>query len=151
MAGEKNSIIIPITLVAEGGGSNGTTDNTNPVGQQSQEQQNDVDKKQKKAAARAQGNNAAKAIISHVASQTVALALNGYGDITGNYVQGQNLQLAVSEAGKIAGAISMGWVGVVLYAVDKGVQAFNYASEMKKSEMQSAFAQKRVYGTTVKS
>ena len=151
MAGEKNSIIIPITLVAESGGVSPSTENTNPTGGQSQTQSNDVDVKQKKAAGRAQGSNAAKAIISKVASQTVSFALNGYGDITGNYTQGANLQLAVSEAGKIAGAISMGWAGVALYAVDKGVQAFNYTAEMKKSEMRAEFAQKRVYGTTVKS
>ena len=89
-------------------------------------------------------------IISRVASQTASLALQGYGNITGNYVEGQNLQVAVSEVGKIAGAVAMGWVGVALYAADKGVLAFNYVSDLKKSERQSAFAQKRVYGTTVK-
>lgn len=144
---EKGTIIIPITLVAEGGGT--VSDGVESVG--GEPSMNDIDNNQKKARDRAKANtNAAKTIISRVASQTASLALQGYGDITGNYVEGQNLQVAVSEAGKIAGAVALGWVGVALYAVDKGVQAFNYVSDLKKSERQAAFAQKRVYGTTIK-
>lgn len=144
---EKGTIIIPITLVAEGGGtvSDGVENVSNTTSM------NDSDKNQKKAEEKAKANtNAAKAIISRVASQTASLALQGYGDITGNYTEGQNIQLAVSEAGKIAGAVAMGGVGIALYAIDKGVQAFNYASELKKSNRQVEFAQKRVYGTTIK-
>jgi hypothetical protein len=144
---EKGTIIIPITLVAEGGGA--VSDGVESVSKEPS--MNDSDKAQRKAEERAKANaSAAKAIISRVASQTASLALQGYGDITGNYVEGQNLQVAVSEAGKIAGAIALGWTGVALYAIDKGVQAFNYTADLKKSARQSAFAQKRVYGTTVK-
>lgn len=145
---EKGAIVIPITLVAESA-NNAVSDGVESVGGQNTINEND--EAQKKAKNQAKSNaNAAKAIISRVASQTTSLALQGYGDITGNYIEGQNLQLAISEGGKIAGAIALGWVGAAIYAVDKGVQAFNYAAELKKSERQSSFAQKRVYGTTVK-
>jgi hypothetical protein len=145
---EKGTIVIPITLMFEG--ENGAVSNAVEGGGDTASA-NDSDKAQKKAEERAKSNaNAAKAIISRVASQTASLAMQGYGDITGNYVEAQNLQVAVTEAGKIAGAISLGWVGAALYVVDKGVQAFNYVSDLKKSERQAAFAQKRVYGTTRK-
>ena len=100
---EKGTIIIPITLVAEGGGT--VSDGVENL--DSESSINDSDKNQKKAEERAKSNaNAAKAIISRVASQTASLAMQGYGDITGNYVEAQNLQVAVTEAGKIAGAYS---------------------------------------------
>ena len=144
---EKNAIIIPITLIAEGGGK--ISDGVEEVSIYSSG--NDSDKNQKKAEAKAKGNaNAAKAIISRVGSQSASLALQGYGDITGSYVDGQNLQVVVSEIGKIGSAIALGWAGVAIYAVDKGVQAFNYVADLKKSEQQAKFAQKRVYGSTVK-
>ena len=143
---EKGTIVIPITIVAEGGGDFQS-------GQKSVESMpsNDIDRNQKQAEEKAKTNtNAAKALVSRIASQSASLAMQGYGDITGNYVQGSNLQLAVTETGKAVSAVALGWVGVAMYAVNKGVQAFNYTSELKKSEQQAKFSQKRVYGTTVK-
>ena len=89
-------------------------------------------------------------MLTRAAAQAVSLALSGWGDVTGSYVTGQNIQTAISEAGKIGEALSMGWAGVAVYAVDKGFQAFKYVSDLKKSEARAEFAQKRVYGSTVK-
>lgn len=146
---EKGAIVIPITLVAEGGGGGSVSDGVESVG--TGQPANDGDKSKKKAADNAKSSaNAAKAIISKVAGQVMNTALNSYGDITGNYVQQQNLQTVVSEGGKIAGAVALGPVGIGLYAVDKAVQWYNFEAERKKSERDSAFAQKRVYGSTTK-
>lgn len=148
MASEKNAIIIPITLLAEGGGvENASAQSKTPA-----LPKNEQEKKQDTAMTTAKSiGNASKAILVHAASQTAALALSGYGDITGNYVQGANIQTAISETGKIASAIALGWVGVATYAIDKGVQYFNYTAQMKKNERDAAFKQQRVYGTTMKS
>ncbi len=147
---ERNSIIIPVTLMVSGDGGGGS--DSDVVINENGVPQNGQDTKQKQAKEKATSKtNPAKAIASKIAGETLSLALSGYGDITGNYVDGQNLQVAVSEASKIAGAVAMGWVGAALYVVDKAVQGFNYASQLKKSEMQAKFNQKRVYGTTVKS
>lgn len=144
---EKGSIVIPVSLLVESSGA--VTDGVESV--KKTPSNNDVDNAQKKAEQRAKSNaNAAKSIISRVASQTASIALQGYGDITGNYVEGQNLQTAVTEIGKIAGAVALGPVGLGLYAVDKAVQWYNFEAERKKSERDSAFAQKRVYGSTTK-
>lgn len=148
---QRDSIIIPITLMVSGGGSEIDAAAQSPTGQ-NEKQTNTQDENQKKAGQNAAGeNNAAKAIASKVAGQTLSLALEGYGDVTGNYVAGNNLQVAINEGSKLAAAVSLGGVGLALYAVDKGVEAFRYASNLKKSETQAKFAQKRVYGTTVKS
>lgn len=150
---EKNAIIIPIILQASTNGTAGATGGENAPNPSENQQKNPEQKKDPKKAeslAKSAGN-AAKAIVSKVAGQTVSLALSGYGDITGNYVAGANIQTAVKEASNIAAAVSMGPVGIALYAIDKGVQAFRYESEMRKSEMRSSFARQRVYGTTKKS
>lgn len=143
----EKEIIIPITLVASGdsaeSGVGTSTDNNQP--------QNEQDKKDKKAGKDAgAAENPAKAILTKAIGETLSLALNNFGDITGDYVAGQNLQTAVSEGTKLVSAISMGPAGIAVYAIDKGVQAFNYFSSIKKSDKQAAFAQKRIYGTTMK-
>lgn len=150
---KKNAIIIPIILQASTNGTAGATGGENAPKSSENQQKNPEQKKDPKKAetlAKSAGN-AAKAIVAKVAGQTASLALSGYGDLTGNYVQGANIQTAVKETASIAAAVSLGPVGIALYAVDKGVQAFRYESEMRKSEMRSNFARQRVYGTTKKS
>lgn len=147
---EKNAIIIPITLQASTDGAAESKNATKSGENQQKSTNKKKDPKQAESLAKS-ASNAAKAIVSKVAGQTVSLALSGYGDITGNYVAGANIQTSVREAANIAAAVSMGWVGIALYAVDKGVQAFRYESELRKSEMRSNFARQRVYGTTQKS
>ena len=143
----EREIVIPITLAVS---ENGSSADTTPA--ENKQPQNEQDKKSKQKGKDASDKaNPANAIITKVASETVSLALNNFGDITGSYVAGQNIQAAVSEGAKIVTAVSLGWVGMALYAVDKGVQAYSYVSSVKKSEKQAAFAQKRVYGTTAKS
>lgn len=153
---QKGAIIIPITLVAEGGGSEATESfqsifSPSSSSPSSSPSPNKGDKSQKKAEAQGKASsNVAKAVLVRAAAQAVNLALSGWGDVTGNYVTGQNIQTAVSEAGKIGAALSMGWAGVAVYAVDKGFQALKYVGDLKKSEARAEFAQKRVYGSTVK-
>ncbi len=152
---QKGAIIIPITLVAEGGGSNSTESfqsilsGASPSASPSP---NKGDASQKKAEAQAKSSdNIANAVLARVAAHTLNLAMSGWGDIMGNYVTGQNIQTWISEVGKIASALKLGPAGMAFYALDKGVQAFKYVGELKKSEARAEFAQKRVYGTTVKS
>ncbi len=148
---QKDAIIIPVTLmVTEGTGSTKTNNAADAATTQNATPPNMQDEKQKQAGTNA-FSSGAKAVLSHVGGQVLSNALQGYGDITGDYVSGQNLQVAVSETAKIVGAASMGIPGMIIYGVDKGVQAFNYYSQLKRSEAQAQFAQKRVYGTTHKS
>ena len=150
---DKKAIVIPVTLLTYVDGTKGSSGSENdPKSGENQPKNTGKKKDPKKAETLAKSaGNAAKAIVAKVAGQTLSLAMSGYGDITGNYVAGANIQTAVKEATNLAGAITLGPAGIALYAVDKGVQAFRYESEMRKSEMRSNFARQRVYGTTKKS
>lgn len=143
----EREIVIPITLAVS---ENGSSADTTPA--ENKQPQNEQDKKSKQKGKDASDKaNPANAIITKVASETVSLALNNFGDITGSYVAGQNIQAAVSEGAKIVSAIQLGPAGLAIYAIDKTVQGYNYIASIKKSEKQAAFAQKRVFGTTTKS
>lgn len=141
---------IPIYLKVAGhlGGDSGGADED---GLSSDPQ--DGENEDQKAAAQASKSrtNPAKAILSRMVKQAAATALNNYGNITGDYISGQNLQTAIGEATAIAGAAAMGWVGIALYAIDKGAQAYNYIAQLKRSEAESAFKQKRVYAANRRS
>ena len=143
----EREIVIPITLAVS---ENGSSADTTPA--ENKQPQNEQDKKSKQKGKDASDKaNPANAIITKVVSETVSLALNNFGDITGSYVAGQNIQAAVSEGAKIVSAIQLGPAGLAIYAIDKPVQGYNYIASIKKSEKQAAFAQKRVFGTTTKS
>lgn len=130
-----------------GGGSDGEGDSYLPM-----PPQDGMDEDHHNAVVSSQSRtNPAKAILTKMAKQAAATALNNYGNITGDYVAQQNLQTVVGEAGAIAGAIAMGPVGMALYAIDKGFQVFNYISQLKRSETESAFKQKRVYASNRRS
>lgn len=149
---QKGTIVIPITLVAEGGGSNSTESFQSILsGASPSPSVNKSEKNQKKAEAQGKSSaNIANAVLARAVAHTFNLAMSGWGDITGNYVTGQNIQTGISEGGKLVAALNMGPAGMAVYAVDKGIQAFKYVGELKKSEARAEFAQKRVYGTTVK-
>lgn len=150
---QKGTIVIPITLVAEGGGSDSAESFQSILsGASPSPSVNKSDKNQKKAEVQGKSSaNIARAVIVNATAKIASLALSGYGDITGDYVKGQNIQTAIREGGKLLAATSMGPWGMGAYAVDKGIQAFQYYGALKKSEAMAEFAQKRVYGTTVKS
>ena len=152
---QKGTIVIPITLVAEGGGSESTESFQSILSgasPSSSPSPHKGDKSQKKAEAQAKASdNIANAVLARAAAHTLNLAMSGWGDITGNYVTGQNIQTGINEISKIGAAVQLGPAGMAFYALDKGVQAFKYVGELKKSEARAEFAQKRVYGTTVKS
>lgn len=150
---QKGTIVIPITLVAEGGGSEATESFQSILsGASSSPSVNKGEKNQKKAEAQGKSSsNVARAVIVSATAKIASLALSGYGDITGDYVTGQNIQTAIGEGGKLLASISMGPWGMAAYGVDKGIQAFQYYGSLKKSEARAEFAQKRVYGTTLKS
>ena len=156
---QKDAIIIPVTIRADfqGGGSSGGDGGGNIAvakmnSNGSHVPKNEQDEKTKKAASKAKSAaNAAGAILAKAIGQTASLAMQGYGDITGDYTTGQNLQTTVSEAGSIVAAIKLGPVGIATYGLNKAVQAYQYKSERKKSEARSKFIQQRVYGTTWKS
>ncbi len=113
---------------------------------------NKSDKAQKKAAKNAESNkNAAKALAKQIGKKVAMTALSNYGNVTGNTVEQQNIQTAVGEALSISAAVSLGPAGVALYVVDKGIQAYNYISDLKQSSARSSFAQKRVYGSEKRS
>lgn len=157
---KKDTIVIPVTLLVEsdggGGGSGGT---------KSPEEQvlptNKQDKAQKNAEEQALTvGKGAKIIAAQAAQKIASVALQNLGDITGNHVAGGNIQLAVSEgtrlvSGAVASAAAGGWVGLAVFAgtevVNQGINAYNYVSQLKKSETQARFNQKRVFGTTIKS
>ena len=145
----EREIIIPITLAVSESGEGG---NVETLSTDSQLPQNEQDKKSKQKGKDASDKaNPANAIIAKAIGETLSLALNNLGDITGNYVEAQNIQAAVSEGAKIGSAIQLGPAGLAIYAIDKTVQGYNYIASIKKSEKQAAFAQKRVFGTTTKS
>lgn len=149
---EKDAIIIPVTLLVSDDEDNVSSPSSNNTRTEKKQKNNEQPNGANKAETLAKSTaNVAKAIVTKVAGQMVSLALSGYGDITGNYVAGANLQTVVKETTNIAAAVSMGPVGIALYAVDKWVQAFRYESEMRKSEMRASFNRQRVYGTTKKS
>lgn len=105
---------------------------------------NDRDKQQ--AAAGSKSNvNAAKALARQIAGKAVSLALNNYGNITGDYVTQQNLQAIVGEATAIYAAAALGPAGITMYAVNKGIELYNYFSGLKRSEREAEFKQQRVY------
>ena len=143
----EREIVIPITLAVS---ENGNSADTTPA--ENKQPQNEQDKKSKQKGKDASDKaNPANAIIAKAIGETLSLALNNLGDITGNYVEAQNIQAAVSEGAKIGSAIQLGPAGLAIYAIDKAVQGYNYIASIKKSEKQAAFAQKRVFGTTTKS
>lgn len=112
---------------------------------------NDADSDKEEAAQSSRSRmNPAKAIAAKLVKQTATTALANYGNISGDYVAQQNMQTLIGEAASVAGAVAMGPVGIALYAIDKGVQAFNYISQIKRSEAEAAFRQERVYASTRK-
>ena len=155
---ERDSIIIPVTLMVSGGsGGGGGASNKDAdviAG-------NEEDAKQKEVAALAeQRKNIAKAFAVNTAKKAVNLAFQGYGDMTGDYVTGNNIQTIVNEVSStVTGAIGSfaagGWYGLAFWAageaIDTGIQVYQYHSNLKKSEAQAKFNQKRVYGTVQKS
>lgn len=117
-----------------------------PLSEGAPAQQPTQEASRRKVEEESQGNgNAAKALVSHMAGKALSLALGGVGDLTGSYVAQQNLQLAVTEATSLVGAMALGWVGVAIFAVDKAVDTFSYFAGLKRSEAQARFAQKRVF------
>lgn len=145
MAEEKpDRYIIPIDLVVN---SAGVEEETSVPGAPEDGKENN--KAQKKATENAKSDkNIAKAIVMGAAKKTVGLALSNYGNITGDYTTGQNISTAVSEGMAIYSAVKLGPVGIAAYVVDKGVQAFNYVAEIKRSQRESEFKSQRVYATT---
>ncbi|MBQ7912975.1 MAG: hypothetical protein IJ308_04415 [Clostridia bacterium] len=142
---ERNSIEIPIyiTPVSSGGtgGSGGDMPTPELPDNEQDKRQKQVEEKTKSAA------NPAAAFARQMAGKVASTALNNYGNITGDYIAGQNLQAAVGEAAAIGTAIALGPAGVAMYAVDKVLQGYNYIAERKRSETEASFAQKRVYAT----
>lgn len=142
---EGKGYVIPVELVVN---SNGFAEETNTVPGAPTENTNGNQVQKKVVAAARSDNNVAKAIVSNMAKKTVNLALNNYGNITGDYTTGQNISGAISEGLALFSAVKLGPVGIAAYAVDKGVQAFNYVAEMKRSQRESEFKSQRVYATT---
>ena len=95
--------------------------------------------------------NASKALALQMAGKIGSAVLNNYGNITGDYVAQQNIQTAISEGASLASAAALGWAGIAMYALDKGIQIVNYVIERKKNEREAAFKQQRVYATQHKS
>lgn len=89
--------------------------------------------------------NGAKAFARQIAGKVASTALNNYGNITGDYITQQNMQAAIGEVAAVSSAIALGPAGIAMYAVNKGLQAYNYISQIKRSETQAAFNQQRVY------
>ena len=161
---EKDAIIIPVTLLVEGngngeGGSDSGTEES--AAAKTSKTDNDAEKAQKHAEKQAAAaKNMAKSIAISTAKKAVTSIVGGMGDITGNYVQAENAQLIIGEAmetvagGFVSFAVAGPW-GLGIYAVGKvidyGTKAYDYFSNLKKSEFESEFRQKRVYGTTEKS
>ena len=156
---KKDTIVIPVTLLVEsdggGGGSGGT---------KSPEEQvlptNKQDKEQKKAEDQALTVGKGAKVVAALAAQKIAsVALQNLGDFTGNYASANNIQLAVSEgtrlvSGAVASSAAGPWglaVFVGTEAITQGINAYNYVSQLKKSEAQARFNQKRVFGMTIKS
>lgn len=159
---EKDAIIIPVTLLVEGNGegdSGGGTEES--AAAKTSKTDNDAEKAQKHAEKQAAAaKNMAKALAISTAKKAVTSIVGGMGNITGNYVQAENAQLVIGEAmetfasGFGSFAIA-GPAGLGIYAVGKGIEygtkAYDYMSNIKRSEFESEFRQKRVYGTTEKS
>lgn len=159
---EKDAIIIPVTLLVEGGKGGGTeSDTEESAAESASKTSNSADDAQDLAAKQAsRSKNMAKALAISTAKKAVTSIVGGMGDITGNYVAAENAQLVVGEVMETAtGAVGSfaigGWAGVAIYAVGKGIEygtkAYDYQSNLKKSARDSEFKQKRVYGTTEKS
>lgn len=146
-----NSIEIPVYITPVSGNGATATNGNEYMPMPDVPEQNDIDKKKKKAEKKAKDNaNAAKAFASQLIGQTVSTALSNYGNITGDYVGGQNIQVAVSETTKLVGAAMLGPWGLAAYAVGKGFELFNYHAQLKQSERDAKFAQKRVYAANRK-
>lgn len=146
-----NSIEIPVYITPVSGNGAAATNGNEFMAMPDVPENNDLDKKKKKAEKNAKDNaNAAKAFVGQLAGQAISTALSNYGNITGNYVGGQNMQVAVSEATKLASAVMLGPWGMAAYAVNKGFELFNYHAQLKQSERDAKFAQKRVYAANRK-
>jgi len=89
--------------------------------------------------------NAAKSLVKQMAKKAATVALSNYGNITGNYTAQQNIQAVIGEAEALGSAVAMGPAGIAMYAVDKGLQVFDYIAQLKRSEAESKFKQERVY------
>ena len=159
---EKDTIVIPVTLLVSGDGSGGggSGNGTNPSPEEEVLPSNAADENQKQADAFVTQKNAAKALAASVARQTVSLAFQQAGDFTGDYVAAQNVQFFVNEFSDdvqgLAGSVAaMGPWGALIWGIGEtvkaGFHAYNYHSDIKKSEAQAKFNQQRVYGTTRKS
>lgn len=143
---KKDCYIIPIDLVVNSEGSSGGGETNIPGAPKDTAEKN---KAQRKASENAKSDkNVAKAIVSNMAKKTVNLALSNYGNITGDYTTGQNISAAISEGMALYSAVKLGPIGIAAYVVDKGVQAFNYVAEIKRSQRESEFKSQRVYATT---
>ncbi len=161
---EKDAIIIPVTLLVEGNGESGgrvDSGTKESAADKTSKTDNDAEKAQKHAEKQAAAvKNMAKALAISTAKKAVVSIVGGMGNITGNYVQAENAQLIIGEvmesvAGGFGSFAVAGPAGLGIYAVGKGIdygtKAYDYLSNIKKSEFESDFRQKRVYGTTEKS
>lgn len=143
---EKDTIEIQVILSPIQSGMAETPTSNQP------KNENQKDEEQKRAENNAKDeNNAAKALARQIAGKVANTALNNLGNITGEYVAQQNLQTAISEAAAIGGAIALGPAGMVMYGVNKAIEAYNYWSGLKISARDANFAQKRVFGSVKKS
>ena len=146
---EENSINIPINLVVNGGTDLGRSSENNTTELNSDNRNKSGGEK----AAVKSSTNVAKAIVLQNASKILSASLNTLGDITGNYVAQNNLQVFINEANKVENVIIAGLAGGVAglavtgtsYIVDKGIQIFNYTARLKRSEAEARFKQQRVY------
>lgn len=148
MADEKGyTIPIYINPVERGGGvSNGSGGEEEYLPMQPSEDGEDWQKNQQKAVEKAKSEaNGAKAFVRQLAGKVANTALNNYGNITGDYVAQQNMQAAIGEITAIGTAVALGPAGIAMYGVQKALDVFNYVSQLKRSEAESKFKQKRVY------
>ncbi len=141
---------IPIYIKPVENGSGGGSQNNAEDGGgsfmplQTPQSEADDNKSQAVAGAKSQAN-AAKALVMQMTKKVATAALNNYGNITGDYTMQQNVQTAIGEIASLGSAVAMGPAGIALYAVDKGIQIFNYVSQLKRSEAEANYKQERVY------
>ncbi len=144
-----NSYEIPIYLKVseQGSGASGGEGEFLPM-----QSDDGVDKNQKVAAEKSKSwANPVKAIAAHMVKRVASTALCNYGNVFGDYVAQQNIQATIGEATALGGAVAIGAVGIALYVTDKGLQAYNYIAQIKRSEAESAFKQQRVYASNRRS
>lgn len=139
--------ITPIQGQNSGGSESSGGDEYLPMkpAEKGQESQTEAVEKAKSA------GNGAKAFARQLAGKVATTALNNFGNITGDYIAQQNMQAAIGEVAAISSAAALGPAGIAMYGVQKALDVFNYVSQLKRSEAESKFKQKRVYATEKKS